>query len=230
MLRMRAESVMRRTRHSQRGAWIAAVSPLVLVVAVLAYSYFAPDPVVIRQTTPPSVVVLKDGMIVWIEGDYESVVFLSRLIDHRTPGPAEKMLMQATFNVTRRYSFRDGRATFFDHRALGLAPAGAKEIAGFAVHAASSVGATTPLGLWGSFRYAYPPCRPVNIFAISIGRSLALVGLPLFILLVRSSVRHLRVCVRRGRGACIRCGYDLRGNTTGICPECGQLIFGADYY
>jgi len=24
------------------------------------------------------------------------------------------------------------------------------------------------------------------------------------------------------RGLCLQCGYDLRGNTTGLCPECGQ--------
>ena len=22
---------------------------------------------------------------------------------------------------------------------------------------------------------------------------------------------------------CVNCGYDLRGNTSGICPECGGL-------
>ena len=24
------------------------------------------------------------------------------------------------------------------------------------------------------------------------------------------------------RGMCRKCGYDLRGNTTGTCPECGM--------
>lgn len=27
--------------------------------------------------------------------------------------------------------------------------------------------------------------------------------------------------VRRRRGLCTRCAYDLRGNTSGVCPECG---------
>ena len=27
--------------------------------------------------------------------------------------------------------------------------------------------------------------------------------------------------VRRRRGQCVRCGYDLTGNTSGTCPECG---------
>ena len=31
-----------------------------------------------------------------------------------------------------------------------------------------------------------------------------------------------RLRLRRGRGLCPACGYDLAGNTTGICPECGR--------
>lgn len=26
---------------------------------------------------------------------------------------------------------------------------------------------------------------------------------------------------RRERGLCFRCGYDLTGNVSGVCPECG---------
>lgn len=29
---------------------------------------------------------------------------------------------------------------------------------------------------------------------------------------------------RRKRGLCLGCGYDLRGNTSGICPECGRRL------
>lgn len=31
---------------------------------------------------------------------------------------------------------------------------------------------------------------------------------------------------RRRRGLCVKCGYNLTGNTTGVCPECGTK-FGA---
>lgn len=31
----------------------------------------------------------------------------------------------------------------------------------------------------------------------------------------------LRCWRRRRRGLCLKCGYDLTGNTTGVCPECG---------
>ncbi len=39
----------------------------------------------------------------------------------------------------------------------------------------------------------------------------------------------LRIVADRGRfrsrdGLCVACGYDLRGNTSGVCPECGAHI------
>lgn len=40
---------------------------------------------------------------------------------------------------------------------------------------------------------------------------------------VRGPVRRWR---RRRRNQCIHCGYDLTGNTTGICPECGNSAGG----
>jgi len=36
--------------------------------------------------------------------------------------------------------------------------------------------------------------------------------------LVRGPLRRWR---RRRKGLCLRCGYDLRGNASGVCPECG---------
>jgi len=27
---------------------------------------------------------------------------------------------------------------------------------------------------------------------------------------------------RRAKGLCVRCGYDLTGNVSGVCPECGR--------
>jgi hypothetical protein len=29
---------------------------------------------------------------------------------------------------------------------------------------------------------------------------------------------------RRTKGLCTRCGYDLRGNVSRVCPECGQPL------
>jgi len=38
------------------------------------------------------------------------------------------------------------------------------------------------------------------------------------------SSRHRRRRLRRKRGKCIRCGYDLTGNESGVCPECGTEV------
>ena len=48
----------------------------------------------------------------------------------------------------------------------------------------------------------------------------ALLALPA-LLVVFPAVRRSR---RRRRGACLKCGYDLTGNETGVCPECGKAI------
>ncbi|MCP4249914.1 MAG: hypothetical protein GY778_22960 [bacterium] len=41
------------------------------------------------------------------------------------------------------------------------------------------------------------------------------------IALIRGPGRRWR---RRRRGLCLPCGYDLTGNVSGVCPECGEAI------
>ena len=38
---------------------------------------------------------------------------------------------------------------------------------------------------------------------------------------IRGPVRRWR---RRRRGECVACGYDLTGNVSGVCPECGAPV------
>jgi hypothetical protein len=38
----------------------------------------------------------------------------------------------------------------------------------------------------------------------------------------RTIVQHLHA--KRAAGCCIECGYDLRMNNSGICPECGRRL------
>ena len=38
----------------------------------------------------------------------------------------------------------------------------------------------------------------------------------------RTVVRRLLASRRRRAGVCETCGYDLRGNVSGVCPECGK--------
>jgi hypothetical protein len=49
--------------------------------------------------------------------------------------------------------------------------------------------------------------------------------LPLLLLLATPTAAvirgPIRRCRRRRKGCCVRCGYDLTGNVTGVCPECG---------
>jgi len=40
-----------------------------------------------------------------------------------------------------------------------------------------------------------------------------------FVAFLRGPWRRHR---RRRRGHCARCGYDLHGNLSGVCPECGS--------
>jgi hypothetical protein len=46
-------------------------------------------------------------------------------------------------------------------------------------------------------------------------------GLLALVLLAPGQIRR---ALRRRRGACMRCGYDLRGGAHAGCPECGPLI------
>ena len=39
------------------------------------------------------------------------------------------------------------------------------------------------------------------------------------VLINKSSLRR-----RRKLGLCVRCSYDLRGNESGVCPECGEPV------
>ncbi len=37
---------------------------------------------------------------------------------------------------------------------------------------------------------------------------------------------YLRRFRRRKQGLCVKCAYDLTGNTSGVCPECGTNVVG----
>ena len=51
---------------------------------------------------------------------------------------------------------------------------------------------------------------------------LVIVGLSLFGLRAERVARKL--AFRRNEGLCLKCGYNLRENTSGICPECGNPV------
>jgi len=45
-----------------------------------------------------------------------------------------------------------------------------------------------------------------------------------FVVLWRVKRRAEQVEFRQKNGLCINCGYDLRGNVSGVCPECGEQV------
>jgi hypothetical protein len=63
---------------------------------------------------------------------------------------------------------------------------------------------------------AWTPNRPERAVAVPTWSLLALTAVP-SALWVR---RHVRRIVRRAKGRCLECGYDLRASRAG-CPECG---------
>ena len=48
---------------------------------------------------------------------------------------------------------------------------------------------------------------------------------PMLWITTRGPLRRFR---RRKRNRCLKCGYDLTGNASGICPECGTAIVTED--
>ena len=36
--------------------------------------------------------------------------------------------------------------------------------------------------------------------------------------------RHGNAHRQRKKGLCLKCGYNLTGNVSGVCPECGEKV------
>jgi len=53
-----------------------------------------------------------------------------------------------------------------------------------------------------------------------VAAALALLTVPW----IKSKLAHRQRMRRAGQRQCISCGYDLTGNTSGVCPECGTPL------
>ncbi len=72
---------------------------------------------------------------------------------------------------------------------------------------------------WSSFAVVTLPLRPIwPGFAINTLFYAAILSL------LWSSPLVVRRFIRRKRGQCIKCGYDLRGTEHEVCPECGVEV------
>ncbi len=64
---------------------------------------------------------------------------------------------------------------------------------------------------------------PIFLFAALI----ALYGYIMWVV-VRNIRRVFVEDRRQHHGACVTCGYNLTGNVSGVCPECGTGLAGRD--
>ncbi len=62
--------------------------------------------------------------------------------------------------------------------------------------------------------------------SVYIQGSVAIPGILLFIPCGVACFRRARPYFRARRGLCPTCGYNLTGNTTGVCPECAAKVEG----
>ncbi len=67
------------------------------------------------------------------------------------------------------------------------------------------------------------PSHACNV-AIPMGLPAVVFGAYPVIAFIRAPLRRYRRRRRRKRGLCLTCGYNLTGNTSGVCPECGTRV------
>lgn len=80
-----------------------------------------------------------------------------------------------------------------------------------------------PIPLLGTIGYRSLASAGWSRFFVFVPRGIV-AGLLLAYPVTTAVRRPLRRWHRRKRGLCMSCGYDLTGNTTGVCPECAARI------
>jgi len=75
--------------------------------------------------------------------------------------------------------------------------------------------------------YRYVPSAGVINNGVATAVKIGL-WIPFLILLTYPAIAFIRGpyrrYMRREKGLCLKCGYNLTGNVSGICPECGEKI------
>lgn len=59
-----------------------------------------------------------------------------------------------------------------------------------------------------------------------VGPLIVLAGLGQLVLGILGGVTTLSSVREVPKGSCLKCGYDLTGNISGVCPECGDCVIG----
>jgi hypothetical protein len=88
----------------------------------------------------------------------------------------------------------------------------------------ASFGTRTSVMFQGRLVYHYEPSIRLDLWHVAYAAAV----LP-FVGVARLFGRRLGHFWRRQRGSgglCSRCAYNLTGNTSGVCPECGSAVVG----
>ena len=67
------------------------------------------------------------------------------------------------------------------------------------------------------YRYGLIPLAKLSGFA-------CILAVPVVVFVIRLARRPSRSQRRAAMGLCVACGYSLKGNTSGVCPECGAPV------
>jgi hypothetical protein len=76
------------------------------------------------------------------------------------------------------------------------------------------------IGFWAGYLslWSAPAWGEVSLYLNLSRLSLLLAAYPSYVVIIRRILPWLR----RRRRLCVKCAYDLTGNTSGRCPECGM--------
>ena len=69
--------------------------------------------------------------------------------------------------------------------------------------------------------YTYPLITDLWEISVRLWWMILLFAIYPTIAFIRGPYRRYR---RRKKGLCLKCGYNLTGNVSGVCPECGEQI------
>ncbi len=81
----------------------------------------------------------------------------------------------------------------------------------------------TTAGLWGRLFIRNSEEGPQLVFILGVSALTVAVVLSAWAGVAVSRCTDIERR-RRERGACVKCGYNLTGNVSGVCPECGERI------
>ena len=76
-------------------------------------------------------------------------------------------------------------------------------------------------GLFWYQRHCKPDGTCIRVFSFQPSIPFILFSIYPTIVFFRGPYRRYR---RRKKGLCLKCGYNLTGNVSGVCPECGEKI------